>query len=849
VHAEADESGYVLHRRRVGVALTLFAPVVILSAQTTLAYTLADQHMQTIGQTESTVVLVCFAIQLMSIVQQLTRGVVDDMRWTWCIILSVKFGSAWTNWMLLTRATPFVVDPITGRPNCMFRWAEWAVLAFVMAFVIDGTDSVSLRKPLSLGILQGVSTTLGACLPLATSGWTWVMMLATCILLFSSIYARLFARWRDLRKLQNELSDNSYHLCKVRLATRLNELTCFFWTLLAVFFVADVIARVFSAYNPSVNWGFIAGCVIDVVAKLYYADIVDTNLQYFPVRFRVAQGRVAAERMEAVWNDASDCIILSHRLANGQIASIASPSLAQFVGSKQAAEWVDSPMLTVDPKSDPQKPALPSRGDVLTLDELVGRAWWHGRFACRLTTGEDCNASSVTEVTASICDQSSSCVVVLRDMTSQDRLFEMEREALSASIERLKDEEANRFTRHEVKNGVLSAISQVDAVQSEVRSGISLEQLDPLLGALKVGLSQTLENVLSQALARDVVHGNYIPRRTRCNIAEVLAAEAKKCSGNAQGDRFVIKVIPDEGLPSIDVDRQLIALVYRNAISNACRYGKLNGRIVTEVDLGRDMLVIRVINEPGCGHEHLCELSESSDVFNKGSRLHPALALSNEEDSVIVSKGDGGWIMKRCIDCMDGTCDITFEASRTVFEMRCPAPLSLQEVSFDTMDLSRNVWAVGVEDSPQQRRILKMIFSRLAIPNERVTIIGDEEEELTKLGDVLLAFLERIPPDAQVLLIVDENLDVEWPIEQTISGSASVKALRDKLDASQESRLLSLVRSANDSKNEVSKYLERTHGFLHKAPIEPDRTSILRMWHSRFGLSRAASSDSLGCLG
>eukprot|EP00967_Tisochrysis_lutea_P054199 scaffold67699_cov30-Tisochrysis_lutea.AAC.4 len=85
-----------------------------------------------------------------------------------------------------------------------------------------------------------------------------------------------------------------------------------------------------------------------------------------------------------------------------------------------------------------------------------------------------------------------------------------------------------------------------------------------------------------------------------------------------------------------------------------------------------------------------------------------------------------------------------------------------------------------------------MIFSRLAIPNERVTIIGDEEEELTKLGDVLLAFLERIPPDAQVLLIVDENLDVEWPIEQTISGSASVKALRDKLDASQESRLLSV---------------------------------------------------------
>jgi hypothetical protein len=59
---------------------------------------------------------------------------------------------------------------------------------------------------------------------------------------------------------------------------------------------------------------------------------------------------------------------------------------------------------------------------------------------------------------------------------------------------------------------------------------------------------------------------------------------------------------------------------------------------------------------------------------------------------------------------MQGTCSIRFHPDRTVFEMSCalPAPALLDEALLDTAQLSSHVWAVGVEDSPQQRRVLQV---------------------------------------------------------------------------------------------------------------------------------------------
>ena len=70
-----------------------------------------------------------------------------------------------------------------------------------------------------------------------------------------------------------------------------------------------------------------------------------------------------------------------------------------------------------------------------------------------------------------------------------------------------------------------------------------------------------------------------------------------------------------------------------------------------------------------------------------------------------------------------------------------------------------------------------------------------------------------------------------------------MQAARARLTPAEESRLLVLIRSANDSADDVASYLERAHGFLTKAPIEPDRKVIKRAFFRRFGVNRSPVAE------
>jgi hypothetical protein len=62
-------------------------------------------------------------------------------------------------------------------------------------------------------------------------------------------------------------------------------------------------------------------------------------------------------------------------------------------------------------------------------------------------------------------------VVVVRDVSERYRRFEAEKRFVIETTARQKDAEANRFTRHEVKNGILSAIE----ICSNIREQISAD--------------------------------------------------------------------------------------------------------------------------------------------------------------------------------------------------------------------------------------------------------------------------------------------------------------------------------------------------------------------------------------
>jgi len=84
---------------------------------------------------------------------------------------------------------------------------------------------------------------------------------------------------------------------------------------------------------------------------------------------------------------------------------------------------------------------------------------------------------------------------------------------------------------------------------------------------------------------------------------------------------------------------------------------------------------------------------------------------------------------------------------------------------------------------------------------------------------VFLLVYQDEHPDDYFLLIVDENLDVDES-HITISGSQMVSKIRARLLPDQERRILALIRSANDSANDVAIYNSRAHGYLPKAPIK-----------------------------
>ena len=66
-------------------------------------------------------------------------------------------------------------------------------------------------------------------------------------------------------------------------------------------------------------------------------------------------------------------------------------------------------------------------------------------------------------------------VIVVRDISERFRRFEAEKRVISETTARRKDAAANRFTRHEVKNGLLAAIGLCDSLNEVTGGGVPIE--------------------------------------------------------------------------------------------------------------------------------------------------------------------------------------------------------------------------------------------------------------------------------------------------------------------------------------------------------------------------------------
>mmetsp|Transcript_13182 Transcript_13182/g.28675 ORF Transcript_13182/g.28675 Transcript_13182/m.28675 type:complete len:1190 (+) Transcript_13182:134-3703(+) len=484
-------------------------------------------------------------------------------------------------------------------------------------------------------------------------------------------------------------------------------------------------------------------------------------------------------------------------------------------------------------------------------------------------------------------------IVVIRDISARVRAFETEKQMLYETTSRRKDAEANRFTSHEVKNGLLAAIGLYESLCDVQRGQLAKDQLNTgeqsiaiaseqglgldshdstsddivrCMTELGKSLHQTLDTILIEAMTRDLVHDLYRPYKEVVNLAAALSGfDGDGVGGSRLGrnlTRFPLITRPSP-LPTFHMDPNLIRYLHRQALSNACKYGKVAGTVLTEIIYQEDdeCLTVNVINLPGKFHHQLLALGKKAEknVFEKGQQMHST--FESELGSTNISKrsetaalpGDGGWIIHKCAKLMKGTCSISFQETRTVISVKLPArPFGANRITRKAYDikafkLPEKTWGIAIDDSKVQMKLLSKFFEFAGIPKDRIKVFGKSSKEVLTFVDFVVHFMDENMGDP-VLLIADENLDItdEASKHVTISGSQLVETIRKRLLQEQEKQLVSLIRSANDSSSDVAIYNARAHGFLPKAPIKKGNVleTLAPLWISRYPESQEEISFS-----
>jgi signal transduction histidine kinase len=278
-------------------------------------------------------------------------------------------------------------------------------------------------------------------------------------------------------------------------------------------------------------------------------------------------------------------------------------------------------------------------------------------------------------------------VIVVRDISERFRRFEAEKRVISETTARRKDVAANRFTRHEVKNGLLAAIGLCDSMK-EVTEGdaqmilkriesnssnsdvqdlcttISNDRREPstrthCIVELGNTLTGILDTVLTEAMVRDVIHEVYEPKIENVNLSNVLATTMSASKNRNQKRRFPIVTNPDP-LPGFSTDPHLWKYVHRNAISNACKYGKLSGEVTTEIlwDEVMQVLTVNVINLPGNNHAEMSAMGAKSNSTIFSLRKKLKVQIDGSGSSADQSVGNGTWLMTKCAATLGGQCSI-----------------------------------------------------------------------------------------------------------------------------------------------------------------------------------------------
>jgi len=362
-------------------------------------------------------------------------------------------------------------------------------------------------------------------------------------------------------------------------------------------------------------------------------------------------------------------------------------------------------------------------------------------------------------------------------------------------------------------------------------------------------------------MARELVYDMYVATPETVDVADLCRGHGGHHNAALQpGGRFRLEVWP-ANMPCLVLDPQLLHCIHRNAVSNACKYGAVDGEVTTRLRLvdpadgtaisaaavaarsvGTFALTLEVVNEPGADHGRLLAFdggAAEERVFAQGARLHVAAAFSS---------GDGGCIMRKCARALGGDCGISFTAEGAVFTASFPATVAAPTPATPHCSTSNllgdedslvppGTWGVAIDDSKMQRKLIAKLFTIGGVSEDRIVVMGETGAEIRGFAASVVDHVRQHADDYH-LVIVDENLEIPQPGgSELVLGSKCIVELRAALEAEGlDGKVLAIFRSANDSPEDVATYRRRAHGLLAKTPVKRDKVleALAPIWHDRF---------------
>ncbi|KAG8461603.1 hypothetical protein KFE25_001207 [Diacronema lutheri] len=279
-------------------------------------------------------------------------------------VLSVALISALTNLLLAFLPTPVIDDVVVGKPHYPMRWAQWIVLSFMLMFVIEAVDAVSIIRPLSVAATQGMCTTAGLLLPLARGPLTWALLLIFGGLGYVLVFQRMHARKRkvahyaQLRRTLGGLTPyEAYVKRQADMGLELLRGCAWTWSIILVEYLVSVVVYAQNANDRSPDWSFIVECALDVISKLMYASSVHELVATETAETAAERLHELHERVHDLWALSSDVFVSAtahvhhgllsggHSAAEGRggelnFWAIASSSVVRLVGEASAVEWL-----------------------------------------------------------------------------------------------------------------------------------------------------------------------------------------------------------------------------------------------------------------------------------------------------------------------------------------------------------------------------------------------------------------------------------------------------------------------------------------------------------------------------